>query len=405
MTMKQFTRWVLSFLLCLIASTPVNVRAQENSSGVVPFPVLPGLEKPVEFWKRIFAEYSLSQLVFFDPRDMGTIYEVIDIGEEQSRSRGFVDRERARIAAANGVDLERVRAQRGIKERTADGLQRSGRLIAQMQQIFREKGLPLELTYLPLVESSFNLNARSHVGALGMWQFMPATGKRFLRVTRHLDERRDPLESTRAAASLLEENYQILGNWPLAVTAYNYGAGGLARAVAEIQSDNLVEIIREYNHRNWGFAAKNFYAEFLAAVEIASNVGRYFPDLELHPAITIHEVELAKNTSIVTVSKTTGLTRQELFEWNPALSSRTSVLPAGYRVKVPEDRKMTPLVEVAAHQAEAQPQILRHRVKRGDTLMRIARRYGASVEKILQANDLRKSHLLQVGMTLLIPKL
>jgi membrane-bound lytic murein transglycosylase D len=255
------------------------------------------------------------------------------------------------------------------------------------------------------VESSFNLNARSHAGAMGMWQFMPATGRRFLRVTRHLDERRDPLESTRAAASLLEENYQTLGNWPLAVTAYNYGAGGLARAVAEIQSDNLVELIREYNHRNWGFAAKNFYAEFLAAMEIASNVEQYFPDLELHPAITIHELELAKNTSIVTVAKSTGLTRQELFEWNPALSSRTSVLPAGYRVKVPEDRKMTPLVEVAQHQEQAQPKILRHRVKRGETLMHIARRYGASMEKILQANDMRKSHLLRVGMTLLIPKL
>jgi membrane-bound lytic murein transglycosylase D len=403
--MKQFTRWILSFLFCLIALTPVNIRAQENSSDAVIFPLLPGLEKPVEFWKRIFTEYSLSQLVFFDPRDMSRIYEVIEIGEEQNRSRAFIDGERARIAAANGVDLERVRAQRGIKERTADGLKRSGRLIAQMQQIFREKGLPLELTYLPLVESSFNLNARSHAGAMGMWQFMPATGRRFLRVTRHLDERRDPLESTRAAASLLDENYQTLGNWPLAVTAYNYGAGGLARAVAEIQSDNLVELIREYNHRNWGFAAKNFYAEFLAAVEIANNIDRYFPDLELHPAIKIHEVELTKNTSIITVTNSTGLTRQELFEWNPALSSRTSVLPAGYRVKVPEDRKMAPVVEVARHQAEAQPQILRHRVKRGETLMHIARRYGASVEKILQANDMRKAHLLRVGMTLLIPKL
>jgi membrane-bound lytic murein transglycosylase D len=405
MTMRQFTRWVLSFLLCLIALTPVNIRAEENSSDPVTFPVLPGLEKPVEFWKRIFTEYSLSQMVFFDPRDMGTIYEVMEVGEDQGRSRGFIDRERARIAAANGVDLERVRAQRGIKERTADGLRRSGRLIAQMQQIFREKGLPLELTYLPLVESSFNLNARSHAGAMGMWQFMPATGKRFMRVTRHLDERRDPIESTRGAAALLEENYQILGNWPLAVTAYNYGAGGLARAVAEIQSDNLVELIREYNHRNWGFAAKNFYAEFLAAVDIASNIDQYFPALELDPGIVIHEVELTKNTSIVTLSKSTGLTREQLFEWNPALSSKMSVLPAGYRVKVPEDRKTAPLVEVAQHQEEAQPKVLRHRVKRGDTLMRIARRYGASVEKILQANDMRKSHLLQVGMTLLIPKL
>src|SRR5207237_8644220 len=117
-----------------------------------------------------------------------------------------------------------------------------------------------------------------------MWQFMPATGKEFrLRIDRIIDERKDPLESTRAAAALLDQNYQALGNWPLALTAYNYGAGGLARAVAEIQSDNLVELIKNYNHPYWGFAAKKVYAHFLQVVDVATNMAHNFPGLKLLP--------------------------------------------------------------------------------------------------------------------------
>ena len=102
-----------------------------------------------------------------------------------------------------------------------------------MQQIFRDRSLPIELTYLPIVESSYDINARSNVGALGMWQFMRATGRQYMRVDRSIDERRDPIESTRAAAAFLQQSYETLGNWPLAITAYNYGPGGMSRAVRQ----------------------------------------------------------------------------------------------------------------------------------------------------------------------------
>jgi membrane-bound lytic murein transglycosylase D len=414
--MQHTARWLFTFLLCGSVFMPVNGKAETTSSSenIAPvsenlLPVLPGLESAVEFWKRIFAQYNLSQMVYFDPLDMSKIYEVVDVGVE-NRPKTYVDGERARIAAAHGVDLDRVRAQRGIKERTAEGLKRSGRLMAQMQQIFREKGLPVELTYLPLVESSFDLNARSHAGALGMWQFMRRTGKQFLRVDRHIDERKDPLESTRAAASLLDQNYQTLGTWPLAVTAYNYGAGGLSRAVAELATDDLVELIRQYKHPYWGFAAQNFYAEFLAAVEIAKNIEHHFPELTLHPAVTIQEVELKKSSSIAALTKSTGLTREQLLGWNPALGSGVKTVPAGYRVKLPADRGMQPVLEVvrrevAERQSPEPRKVVRHRVKPGETVVHIARRYGASAEKILELNGIRKAHLLRVGMTLLIPRL
>jgi membrane-bound lytic murein transglycosylase D len=402
--MKYTVRWFLLLLVFCVAFAPGNAQPQTQPGTEDHFPLLPGLESAVEFWKKIFTEYSISQLVFFDPLDMSRIYDVLDVGEE-SRTSEYINGERERIAAAQGVDLERVRAQRGIKERTAAGLKRSGRHIAQMQQIFRDRGLPIELTYLPIVESSYDITARSSVGALGMWQFMRATGRQYMRVDRSIDERRDPIESTRAAASFLRESYETLGNWPLAITAYNYGPGGMSRAVAAIESDNLVDLIRNYSHPYWGFAPKNFYAEFLAAVEVGKNVNQYFPELQLDATLAIQEIELKNSVSLTNLAKNTGLTQDQLLGWNPALSAQTRLVPAGYRVKVPVDSKMQPIIEVAQTQAKEQPQVVRHQVKRGETLFQIARRYGASVDRILKVNGIGKSHRLQAGTTLLIPRL
>ena len=215
---------LLSIVVGLLALLPGSIRAQQSLSNSTPFIVPVGLESPVEFWKRVFSEFSLSQLIFFDPLDMSKIYEVIDVGEG-SRSDAYLDGERARIAAGNGVDIERVRAQRGVKERTAAGIKRSGRYIAQIQQIFKDAGLPAELTYLPIVESSYDMSARSSVGALGIWQFMPRTGREYMRVNSVVDERLDPIESSRAAASYLQQAYEFLGSWPLAITSITPNSG------------------------------------------------------------------------------------------------------------------------------------------------------------------------------------
>ncbi|HEV8720546.1 MAG TPA: transglycosylase SLT domain-containing protein [Candidatus Binatia bacterium] len=407
--MKHARQWLLALCFSILTLSPAGVIAESQLSNRSPFPVPTGLESSVDFWKKVFTEYSLSQLIYFDALDMSKIYEVNDVGEG-SRSNEYLNAERARVAAANGVDIERVKTQRGIKERTAAGLKRSGRYIRQIQQIFRDRDLPPELTYLPIVESSYDIYARSSVGALGIWQFMPRTGREYMRVTTAIDERRDPFESSRAAAAYLKQAYEFLGSWPLAITSYNYGQGGIARAVAEVDSDNLVDLIQRYNHPNWGFAPKHFYAEFLAAVEIGTNLNKYFPDLELDASVEIKEVELGSTTALASVITSSGLSRDEFLGWNPALGSATRIVPAGYRVKLPVDRTVAPLVTVAqvqqaARQPQAKPQIVHHRVKRGETVIEIARRYGASVERILQINGIRKAHLVKVGTTLVIPKI
>ena len=407
--MKHARRWLLALYFSILTLSPGGVIAESELSNRSPFPVPTGLESSVDFWRKVFTEYSLSQLIYFDALDMSKIYEVNDVGEG-SRSNEYLNAERARVAAANGVDIERVKTQRGVKERTAAGLKRSGRYIRQIQQIFRDRDLPPELTYLPIVESSYDIYARSSVGALGIWQFMPRTGREYMRVNTAIDERRDPFESSRAAAAYLKQAYEFLGSWPLAVTSYNYGQGGIARAVAEVGSDNLVDLIQRYSHPNWGFAPKQFYAEFLAAVEIGTNLNKYFPDLELDASVEIKEVELSSTTALASVITSSGLSRDEFLGWNPALGTATRIVPAGYRVKLPVDRTVAPLVTVAqvqqaARQPQAKPQIVHHRVKRGETVIEIARRYGASVERILQINGIRKAHLVKVGTTLVIPKI
>ncbi len=407
--MKHARRWLLALYFSILTLSPAGVLAESELSNRSAFPVPTGLEPSVDFWRKVFTEYSLSQLIYFDALDMSKIYEVNDVGEG-SRSNEYLNAERARVAAANGVDIERVKTQRGVKERTAAGLKRSGRYIRQIQQIFRDRDLPPELTYLPIVESSYDIYARSSVGALGIWQFMPRTGREYMRVNTAIDERRDPFESSRAAAAYLKQAYEFLGSWPLAVTSYNYGQGGIARAVAEVGSDNLVDLIQRYSHPNWGFAPKQFYAEFLAAVEIGTNLNKYFPDLELDASVEIKEVELSSTTALASVITSSGLSRDEFLGWNPALGTATRIVPAGYRVKLPVDRTVAPLVTVAqvqqaARQPQAKPQIVHHRVKRGETVIEIARRYGASVERILQINGIRKAHLVKVGTTLVIPKI
>ena len=396
--------WVVLYMLVVL---PASLPAQQIPTTSSPFVVPAGLEPAVEFWKRVFSEFSRSQLIFFDPFDMTKIYEVIEVGED-NRTNTYIDDERARIAAANGVDIERVRAQRGIKERTAAGIKRSGRYLAQIQQIFSERGLPIELTYLPIVESSYDMGARSSVGALGIWQFMPRTGREYMRVNSLVDERRDPIESSRAAAAYLKQAYDSLGSWPLAVTSYNYGQGGMARAVAQIESDNLVELIEKYEHPYWGFAPKHFYAEFLAAVEIGSNVSQYFPGLVLDSPVEMKEIEVKGKATLNSLVASSGLSRAEFLAWNPALAPTARILPAGYRVKLPVDRATPPIVTVAQVAPSArttQAQVVHHRVRRGETIYEIARRYGASVENILQINGLRKSHLLKAGSTIRVPKI
>jgi membrane-bound lytic murein transglycosylase D len=330
--LNKSIRRLLVLVLWFLACTPGAAANAQQSA----FPVPPGLDDAVQFWKQIFTRYSSTQVVLFDVLDPGKIYTVMRAPEDE-QGQAMVEKERARVAADYdlGDDESRIRSQRGAKEHFLEGLKVSGRYMTQMQKIFRQEGLPVEIAYLPLVESSFNIHARSSVGAVGMWQFMPETGKKFMRVDTAVDERRDPMASTRAAARLLKENYRILGNWPLAITAYNHGTEGMFRGIKTVESDDLIDLIRGYQSPMFGFASKNFYAEFLAVVEIATNIDSYFPFLRPHRAVTLHEVAVQRQTPLQAVLKPAAISQRDFFEWNPALQPTAKVIPTGYRVKLP----------------------------------------------------------------------
>ena len=125
---------------------------------------------------------------------------------------------------------------------------------------------------MPHVESSFDPYAYSKVGAAGLWQFMRSTGRRFLRIDAAVDERLDPYRATEAAAQLLSYNYRLLGSWPLAITAYNHGAEGMRRAREQLGTDDIVRIVRDYHSPTFGFASRNFYVSFLAALTVSRRI-------------------------------------------------------------------------------------------------------------------------------------
>jgi membrane-bound lytic murein transglycosylase D len=272
-------------------------------------------------------------------------------------------------------------------------------------------GLPPELAALPHVESSFTPSAYSKVGASGLWQFMRSTGRLYMRVDDIVDERLDPFRSTEAAARLLLSNYRLLGSWPLAITAYNHGPGGMRRARQVMGTDDFGVIARNYRSRSFGFASRNFYPSFLAALTIDQDPQRYFPGVTRAPELQFHEVAMPGYADIKRLEKALEVPVAQLRELNPALRpavwSGERLVPRGYRLRLPSERTISPeefVARVGADQiylAQIGPRA--HKVGRGETLHQIARRYGLNVRRLAELNGLDPSAKLKRGRVLQLP--
>lgn len=341
----------LTFLVALLREAAHGAAAE---SGLV---TPAGLEKSVEFWKQVFGKHDGKTVLFFDPFDQATVYSTLKSSDAPA-ARAALEKERRRILAEYDLDEEmgRLRVQRGARDQFLSGLRIAGRYLPEMKKIFREQELPTDLAYLPLVESSFNLRARSPVGAAGIWQFMPDTGRKFLRIDNTIDERLDPIASTRAAAKLLKENQQILGSWPLAITAYNHGTEGMFQAIERLGTRNLAEIVRRYKSPTFGFASQNFYAEFLAVVYLAKNGERYFPFLRTQQPLVFREWTVNRPIGIEALLKPAAIAPKDFQSWNPALTPGLKTLAAGHRINLPADKYEG---VVAAQQRAAEPPAVR----------------------------------------------
>ncbi len=414
------------------------------------FPLPGGLAPNISFWNEVFSQYTSDQVVLHDEWATQRVYAVLDFTElatsplsEAAKERRRKDSVRTemtkirttlldlaagkepsypddakRIAALFGavprseyrLAADRVRNQAGLKDHFAAAIERAGRYLPAIERLFTDRALPLALTRLPFVESMFQENARSKVAAGGIWQIMPSTGRRFLRVSADVDERFDPLLAAGAAASVLQENFRYLGTWPLAITAYNHGPGGLMRAVSNLGTRDLGTIVARHQSRTFGFASRNFYAEFVAAANIYENREHYFPEAQPFPELQFDEMLVPHYVPATTLASKVGLAVADIALLNPAVDpdvwTGRVLLPAGYRLRVPAGQgpafqtayaALPPEVKVA-RQAGTQ-----HRVRSGETLSVIARRHGVSVAALQQANRMGKKTMLRIGQVLTIP--
>lgn len=411
---------------------PLSAVAQDPNL----FPRPPELESAVQFWTRVYTEVDTQSGFLHDSRHLSVIYTSLPLDRRQIENRRNRIREDLRVLATgkrSGLTASQreilelwpadvsaetlqeaasnVRWQLGQSDRFLGGLRRSGAYRSHINQVIREKELPIELAVLPHVESSFNPGAYSSAAAAGMWQFGRATGLRFMRIDHIVDERMDPYIATNAAMSLLEYNYSVLGTWPLALTAYNHGAGGIARAVRETGTTDIETIVANYRGRAFGFASRNFYAQFLAVLDVENNARQYFGDFRLNPAPEFATVEADAFIDAEVFARSVGISLEQLRADNPAL--RPAVwegnkrIPRGFPVKVRAaavgSGDLLAMIPTDYKFAVQTPDVA-YVVERGDSLSVIARRFDTTVSRLVALNQLRSRNRISIGQRLLLPQ-
>lgn len=351
---------------------------------------VPGpLKETVSFWLRIYTEFTTEQTVLFDKKHPEVVYETLDFRDLKRSSRNAVayelNRERrlkkrmsefraafANLAkkskkskltpeSANLSVLEKkiltsitrsehihplkewassFRVQTGQRDQVVKGLLSAETFFPKMEEIFEELDVPRELTRIPLVESSFNIRAHSKAGAQGVWQFMPASGKEYMKVDPALgiDERLSPLKSTVAAARLLRRNLVIAGNWPLAITAYNHGYTGirvLSAAERATALDGRLFSLCTNKRRTLGYASSNYYAEFIALLhaEVYKDLFYGNTPLPVAPALTFHKITIPMSAK--DYSRRNGIPLQDFKLFNPDVKNVNVKLPYGFYVILP----------------------------------------------------------------------
>ncbi len=284
-------------------------------------------------------------------------------------------------------------------------LKRSGRYRPEILKALRQAGLPEELSWLPLIESGFNVKALSRARALGLWQFIPSTGYKFgLKRDQFIDERMDPEKATRAAIAYLKELHNIFGDWTTVLAAYNCGEGRVLRTI-RTQNVNYLDNFWDLYERLPRETAR-YVPRFLATLHILNAPEKYGLDLSIaDPPLTYETVTVAKQISLKDAARAIGTTEFELRQINPELRYKISP-PRSYELKVPVGKGETLLAQIDTIRATSlpRPAVVYHRVRSGETLSTIARRYRTSVGRIMRANNLRSSHYIVAGKRLKIPK-
>jgi len=289
-----------------------------------------------------------------------------------------------------------------IRDRFELWLLRLERHRPMVEQVFAEFNLPADLIFLSLVESGFNTNAVSRSKAVGPWQFIKSTAKTYgLRVDKWIDERRDPVKSTLAAAQYLRDLYHLFGSWPLAMAAYNAGERRVGRALARAHADDFWDLTDTKLIRR---ETKEYVPRFLAATLIAKDPSRYGFLINPQPPVEYEEAVITRPIHLRVAAKAAGVTYQELKALNPELRKEITPPDPAYRLKVPAGSKDLLLSNLATYPDWKHIQATRYRVRHGETLLHFATRHHTPLSAILEANALDKSYKPKPGEWLLIPK-
>lgn len=282
-------------------------------------------------------------------------------------------------------------------------LERSGRYLPLMRQIFAEEGLPEDLVYLAMVESGFNNRAYSWAHAVGPWQFIASTGKMYgMDSDWWRDERRDFEKATRSAARFLRDLYaRFDGDWYLAVASYNAGPGKLQRAIQMYGTRDFWEISR---HSYLATETKHYVPKLLAVLLIAKQPEKYgFTDLKYQEPVAFDTVVLPTATDLEIVAKYCEVSYDELKDLNPELKRWCSPPHLrDYELRIPAGKKERFEQQYSLLAERERANYKRHQVKSGDTLLAIARRYDIRVDDILALNKVNPRSL-RIGQDLILP--
>ncbi|MEE4365502.1 MAG: LysM peptidoglycan-binding domain-containing protein [Desulfotignum sp.] len=440
---KHAPRIIVLFLVLWLAAALPALGTTSQPARIAPenFPVCDAITPNVTFWIKIFTQYGRSQGVIHDARHLDRIYGVIDLNPNRTAAAARENRQQQKaafkqyktvlLALAGGrapaTNLEkhvagllgpdaapadfrqaafRLRCQTGIKEQFRAGLIRSGAVIDEFKRIFVSHGLPVDLVYLPCVESSFDFNAYSKFGAAGIWQFTRGTGKQFMEIGYVVDQRRDPYISTDAAARLLKRNHAELKDWAMAITAYNHGLAGMKRAKNAMGT--YENIFLRYKSRSFKFASRNFYPEFLAARQVARNHQQYFGELHFTKPVNYTRFTTKGFLSAKVFTRALNLDIQEFHTLNPSLRSPVfkgqKYIPGNFEIRLPahiplHDARQT---AISLYQKKQKPSRF-HVVVKGDTAGAIARTHNVSLNDLILENGLDRQAVIFIGQNLRIP--
>jgi membrane-bound lytic murein transglycosylase D len=431
-------------VLCFVAAGPSPVFAaftETTHSSDAEFPLYPIIKPNVDFWVNIFTKYSKAHGVIHDINNLSIIYEVVTLDPSETVSAANTNKtvktaailkyreillklatgivplsdEETRVSAlfgktASPADFElaasNIRCQTGLSKEFKEGLIRAGAVLDEFKRIFKFYGLPEDLVYLPCVESSYNFKAYSKLGAAGIWQFTHDTGKIYMNIDYVVDERRDPYISTDAAARLLKKNYAVLGEWPLAITAYNHGLTGMLRA--KNAAGNYENIFKTYQGSSFKFASRNFYSEFLAARIVAKNHEKHFGTLSFEKPSAFQTVKTKGYLMAKDLITQFNLSVEDIQTLNPSLRppvfTEQKYIPKGFHLKLP---KIFSLHEIDKRLAglykSGQKPSRFHKVRKGETASSIARLHSVRLNDLVRANDLGTKAAIFIGQNLRIP--